>query len=124
MIRRPPISTRTDTLFPYTTLFRSGRHEPALAIRKPGSQGANLATRSAGSTEIAGWPTCEARAPPDHEATESGLLPKRTTCGEAEHRGPMTKPMRRTTQTSTYRSGLFGRKIGRAACREGVCQYG
>src|SRR3546814_6425496 len=23
MIRRPPISTRTDTLFPYTTLFRS-----------------------------------------------------------------------------------------------------
>src|SRR3546814_13453297 len=24
MIRRPPISTRTDTLFPYTTLFRAG----------------------------------------------------------------------------------------------------
>src|SRR3546814_6729341 len=24
MIRLPPISTRTDTLFPYTTLFRSG----------------------------------------------------------------------------------------------------
>src|SRR3546814_19970493 len=29
MIRRPPRSTRTDTLFPYTTLFRS--HHPALA---------------------------------------------------------------------------------------------
>src|SRR3546814_5780193 len=31
MIRRPPISTRTDTLFPYTTLFRSNpraRHRP------------------------------------------------------------------------------------------------
>src|SRR3546814_13886571 len=26
MIRRPPRSTRTDTLFPYTTLFRSGDH--------------------------------------------------------------------------------------------------
>src|SRR3546814_9441235 len=26
MIRRPPRSTRTDTLFPYTTLFRSGEH--------------------------------------------------------------------------------------------------
>src|SRR3546814_8078403 len=26
MIRRPPRSTRTDTLFPYTTLFRSWRH--------------------------------------------------------------------------------------------------
>src|SRR3546814_16765939 len=25
MIRRPPRSTRTDALFPYTTLFRSGR---------------------------------------------------------------------------------------------------
>src|SRR3546814_14150906 len=25
MIRRPPIATRTDTLFPYTTLFRSVR---------------------------------------------------------------------------------------------------
>src|SRR3546814_19945192 len=27
MIRRPPRSTRTDTLFPYTTLFRSLRDE-------------------------------------------------------------------------------------------------
>src|SRR3546814_3470298 len=26
MIRRPPRSTRTDTLFPYTTLFRSTAH--------------------------------------------------------------------------------------------------
>src|SRR3546814_10447863 len=26
MIRRPPTSTRTDTLCPYTTLFRSGLH--------------------------------------------------------------------------------------------------
>src|SRR3546814_11235856 len=26
MIRRPPRSTRTDTLFPYTTLFRSARN--------------------------------------------------------------------------------------------------
>src|SRR3546814_13658675 len=31
MIRRPPRSTRTDTLFPYTTLFRSLlRHRPIL----------------------------------------------------------------------------------------------
>src|SRR3546814_13899889 len=28
MIRRPPRSTRTDTLFPYTTLFRSARRHP------------------------------------------------------------------------------------------------
>src|SRR3546814_8475978 len=29
MIRRPPRSTRTDTLFPYTTLFRSSRSDNA-----------------------------------------------------------------------------------------------
>src|SRR3546814_7338065 len=28
MIRRPPRSTRTDTLFPYTTLFRSKQWSP------------------------------------------------------------------------------------------------
>src|SRR3546814_10335318 len=31
MIRRPPRSTRTDTLFPYTTLFRSRRVTNAAA---------------------------------------------------------------------------------------------
>src|SRR3546814_14879445 len=34
LIRRPPRSTRTDTLFPYTTLFRSPVHsQEALRIR-------------------------------------------------------------------------------------------
>src|SRR3546814_10449903 len=33
MIRRPPRSTRTDTLFPYTTLFRSGEYLPDAAHR-------------------------------------------------------------------------------------------
>src|SRR3546814_3877145 len=28
ILRRPPRSTRTDTLFPYTTLFRSSRQRP------------------------------------------------------------------------------------------------
>src|SRR3546814_21180898 len=32
MIRRPPRSTRTDTLFPYTTLFRSVEVDEAKAI--------------------------------------------------------------------------------------------
>src|SRR3546814_19640919 len=31
MIRRPPRSTRTDTLFPYTTLFRSDDQLPRVA---------------------------------------------------------------------------------------------
>src|SRR3546814_18929888 len=33
MIRRPPRSTRTDTLFPYTTLFRSAERIELLARR-------------------------------------------------------------------------------------------
>src|SRR3546814_8379135 len=32
MIRRPPRSTRTDTLFPYTTLFRSSGHRSVLVL--------------------------------------------------------------------------------------------
>src|SRR6056297_2755691 len=35
MIRRPPRSTRTDTLFPYTTLFRSGCTFCNVATGKP-----------------------------------------------------------------------------------------
>src|SRR3546814_11497050 len=33
MVRRPPRSTRTDTLFPYTTLFRSGNRPSVLFVR-------------------------------------------------------------------------------------------
>src|SRR3546814_5940915 len=36
MIRRPPRSTRTDTLFPYTTLFRSNRRALAAGISTDG----------------------------------------------------------------------------------------
>src|SRR3546814_18557062 len=32
MIRRPPRSTRTDTLFPYTTLFRSGQDQISIKL--------------------------------------------------------------------------------------------
>src|SRR3546814_13377214 len=39
MIRRPPRSTRTDTLFPYTTLFRSlprhRRRRPGFPVHVP-----------------------------------------------------------------------------------------
>src|SRR3546814_4261498 len=35
MIRRPPRSTRTDTLFPYTTLFRSRTIEDLFKILWP-----------------------------------------------------------------------------------------
>src|SRR3546814_9530193 len=43
MIRRPPRSTRTDTLFPYTTLCRSARSSPTSSLsrsRTPRAHGA------------------------------------------------------------------------------------
>src|SRR3546814_16780984 len=53
MIRRPPRSTRTDTLFPYTTLFRSllrrhrahHRHIDGLAVLRAGAGDVDLAVR-------------------------------------------------------------------------------
>src|SRR3546814_10712613 len=44
MIRRPPRSTRTDTLFPYTTLFRSAESpgEDRRGSPQPGSKGVDL----------------------------------------------------------------------------------
>src|SRR3546814_17722577 len=38
MIRRPPRSTRTDTLFPYTTLFRSGVGDDAAVVDHSGKK--------------------------------------------------------------------------------------
>src|SRR3546814_1074285 len=49
MIRRPPIATRTDTLFPYTTLFRSRPPSRPGSIRR-------TSTRRAGRS--AAWRTC------------------------------------------------------------------
>src|SRR3546814_21057967 len=48
MIRRPPRSTRTDTFFPYTTLFRS---------RPPGAIRALLARREPDDREPRVWVT-------------------------------------------------------------------
>src|SRR3546814_10282560 len=45
MLRRPPRSTRTDTLFPYTTLFRSGVEQIGDAERDPEAVGDIAAQR-------------------------------------------------------------------------------
>src|SRR3546814_8948788 len=44
MIRRPPRSTRTDTLFPYTTLFRSPRRRQLVADTR-GARGGRAGAR-------------------------------------------------------------------------------
>src|SRR3546814_4800102 len=53
MIRRPPISTRTDTLFPYTTLFRSTCSRPPRPVARPAAS-----------------PRPAARPSPDHRSEE------------------------------------------------------
>src|SRR3546814_12447759 len=49
MIRRPPRSTRTDTLFPYTTLFRSPANAGGLPDLITSGQ---LTAPSSGSTKV------------------------------------------------------------------------
>src|SRR3546814_5477963 len=53
MIRRPPRSTRTDTLFPYTTLFRSdsGRPQPP-RLCLPLEHALSLPRQSRGGTRV------------------------------------------------------------------------
>src|SRR3546814_15824233 len=104
MIRRPPRSTRTDTLFPYTTLFRSGRH----AFHQPeGSSGH------------------ERRAEMDHlvhqdpaiiELRAGRLLADLQQHGAAAAAAHLAEL---DAGAATHRRG----EIGRASCRERVCQY-
>src|SRR3546814_4689554 len=46
MIRRPPRSTRTDTLFPYTTLFRSGCRRRGDRRQRPAAGEAAMSIRA------------------------------------------------------------------------------
>src|SRR3546814_12861104 len=65
MIRRPPRSTRTDTLFPYTTLFRSAVKAPIPILGL--SNGAR--------TGLTGFVAGVARETVRHNVTINGLLP-------------------------------------------------
>src|SRR3546814_2073305 len=54
MIRRPPRSTRTDTLFPYTTLFRSRGDQPGAVSGHDGkSQDRSLMPEGSGAQRSA-----------------------------------------------------------------------
>src|SRR3546814_9210856 len=48
MLRRPPRSTRTDTLFPYTTLFRSSDASPCRPQPRGGDNRRRRGARAAG----------------------------------------------------------------------------
>src|SRR3546814_14027759 len=97
MIRRPPRSTRTDTLFPYTTLFRSPRAVPHAGV---GADGDDQPYRLQGMG---------CRAPGDAE-------PDRDRGGD-----PRPYRLRRSVDDRRYRhEGAFGqrgREGGGGGCR-------
>src|SRR3546814_15595036 len=108
MIRRPPRSTRTDTLFPYTTLFRSR----ALKIN-PESSAANLLKANVFMGRGKADKSAYAKARPYFiKARHLDELDPRPAIGyylsfrEAGEAVPAAAV-----------------KIGRASCRERVCQY-
>src|SRR3546814_19152223 len=57
MIRRPPRSTRTDTLFPYTTLFRSLKLDALIGIGGDGSQAILRRLAQQGGIDLVTIPT-------------------------------------------------------------------
>src|SRR3546814_3235111 len=63
MIRQPTRPTRTDTLFPYTTLFRSAVARPASAARRD---------RAAGSLRSGGLTSAVSGAGRNHVADDLG----------------------------------------------------
>src|SRR3546814_11753131 len=82
MIRRPPRSTRTDTLFPYTTLFRSAHAHPGFeehlaveqALHRLPRLGADVAQASAALADhdrlLAVALDPDHRADPQHRAVD------------------------------------------------------
>src|SRR3546814_13004341 len=99
MIRRPPRSTRTDTLFPYTTLFRS----PVVEAVQPGLQ------RRRGLVAEIGVVIIGARF---FEGVQHALSLARA------HVADMG-----IVVLIAFHIGVAPGEIGRAACRERVCQY-
>src|SRR3546814_13212033 len=104
MIRRPPRSTRTDTPFPYTTLFRS-RHV------RPASRPVFQPLRSAVRTDEHGPAACAAGGVRHRRGRH---LPFDEGLAEASPAAFVT---------AWLASGLGVGEIGRASGRERVCQY-
>src|SRR3546814_14696316 len=121
MIRRPPRSTRTDTLFPYTTLFRSLHHDIPLTVQqtKPSNgkpQRESYPSQEAFMEALMTWRAAAANAGPDVAAIENDLL---TALGELEW-------PRETNIAIDLRSNrllLDIDQIGRASGRERVGLY-
>src|SRR3546814_13006167 len=119
MIRRPPRSTRTDTLFPYTTLFRSQCGDHANTGMCP-----DVAPQpEAGQDSLAEQDTTDSCIQQRliDETSRRGLSQNvDLMAGFDQGIGHGQYPLTHTT------AGTFGppqEKIGRQSCRERVCQY-
>src|SRR3546814_13432996 len=104
MIRRPPRSTRTDTLFPYTTLFRSLVVEVILPVA--GDALAQKALR----VGLARLPA--AGGDGEGVAADDG--------GHGGLGGIAAEPPEEALHLARR---VVQQEIGRASCRESVCQY-
>src|SRR3546814_4967732 len=110
MIRRPPRSTRTDTLFPYTTLFRSRHHRPPVADHPPRRE--SRARRPLRRRQIdAGEPAAALLRPrerahlhrrPGHRAGDAAQPARADGHGHSGHRA--AAPLRSEEHTSELQS--------------------
>src|SRR3546814_14543221 len=107
MIRRPPRSTRTDTLFPYTTLFRSAMHGSNGNITPFPRANAFIVYNAVSNRLVAPYGPESPRP-----AFLSFVLPSRG-----------RYPIGGFRIVSEYAHRLAAREIGRASCRERVCAY-
>src|SRR3546814_3870434 len=104
MIRRPPRSTRTDTLFPYTTLFRSPacRHPPGPRSRRPARGAARRARRSSRLSRPTGRHPARATCPRGtwsrgsraRRARQASLRCRRRSSRSEEHTSELQSLMR------------------------------
>src|SRR3546814_16700764 len=116
MLRRPPRSTRTDTLFPYTTLFRSLEYG-----RCRWSSWAKIAGVNAGKA-LDGFTI------PVREIAEHHLKHPRLHVDLRDYVGLIFESAAATLRSYAERKRELGvldftDQIGRASCRERVCQY-
>src|SRR3546814_15699286 len=83
MVRLPPRSTLTDTLLPYTTLFRSG---PAGVAGGPGAGKSAAGVSAAGASAAAGVPPIDSK--PSRENPSGPAFAESTPAMAAKCRSP------------------------------------
>src|SRR3546814_12445032 len=115
MIRRPPRSTRTDTLFPYTTLFRSGR-AAALADAQATAEAEYDAANAARAAAVAAG-----FGDPIHPTTGEPVPATRSYVAAKLYLHFTLADIIRTLRGDLDPNTKV--EIGRASCRESVCQY-